>query len=278
VRRFMPGEQPADALEAATTLGADGLGTVLTQLGERTTSRDAALEVRDHYLALLDTILARELPTQLSVKPTHLGLDVDRDACAETLRLLAGHAEGSGSFLWIDMEESEYVEATLDLYREVRASHERVGICLQSYLHRTPDDVESLLPLRPAVRLVKGAYREPPLVAHARKRETDEAFAAIGARLLGAARGGGAFPVFGTHDARLIARLRDDAVRATCPDGGYEVHMLYGIAGQEQRRLAGEGVPVRVLVSYGEAWFPWYVRRLAERPANLWFVARSVLR
>ena len=276
VRRFMPGEEVSAALDAAEALRKEGIGTVLTCLGERTTTAEEALAVRDHYLALYDAILARAVPTHVSVKLTHLGLEVDRELCAETLHLLAAHAEGTGSYLWIDIEESEYVDATLELYRELRARHARVGVCLQAYLHRTPADVEALLPLGPGIRLVKGAYREPPEVAHAKKRDTDAAFARLADRLLAEARPGGAFPVFGTHDETLIQRTRESAVRFGAPDGAYEVHMLYGIAEETQRTLARGGVPVRVLISYGENWFPWYMRRLAERPANLWFVVRNL--
>jgi proline dehydrogenase len=277
VRRFMPGEEVEAALGAAKTLARDGIGTVLTCLGERTTTAEEATAVRDHYLALYDSILARGIPTHVSVKLTHLGMEVDRALCAETLHLLARQAEATGSYLWIDIEESEYVDATLALYREVRARHERVGVCLQAYLHRTPDDLEALLPLAPGVRLVKGAYREPPDVAHARRADTDAAYLRLADRLLAEARPGGAFPVFGTHDLRLVEMIRQSAVRFGCPEGAYEVHMLYGIREEAQRSLAAQGVPVRVLISYGENWFPWYVRRLAERPANLWFVAKNLL-
>ncbi|MDQ3605605.1 MAG: proline dehydrogenase family protein [Gemmatimonadota bacterium] len=252
----------------------EGIGTILTCLGERTTTRDVAVAVRDHYLGLYDAILARGLPTQVSVKLTHLGLEVDRDLCAETLHLLAAHAAATGSYLWIDIEESEYVDGTLALYREVRERHPDAGVCLQAYLHRTPDDVEALLPLGPGIRLVKGAYREPPEVAHARKADTDAAYARLAERLLDEGR---AFPVFGTHDARLVEHVRRSAVRSGCADGAYEVHMLYGIGEEAQRSLVRQGVPVRVLISYGENWFPWYMRRLAERPANLWFVAKNLL-
>lgn len=277
VRRFMPGESAEAALDAAEALAREGIGTVLTCLGERTTTAEEAIAVRDHYLALYDAIFARGVPAQVSVKLTHLGLEVDRELCAETLHLLAEHAAATGSYLWIDVEESEYVDRTLALYREVRERHPEAGVCLQAYLHRTPEDVEALLPLGPGVRLVKGAYREPPEVAHARKADTDAAYAALADRLLSDARPGHAFPVFGTHDPRLVDHVRRSAVRFGCPEGAYEVHMLYGIGEEAQRSLVRAGVPVRVLISYGENWFPWYMRRLAERPANLWFVAKNLL-
>ncbi len=276
VRRFMPGEGVEDALGAAAELAREGIGTVLTQLGERVASVDEAAAVRDHYLALFDTIRARGLPAHPSVKLTHLGLDVDREACAASVAALAARAAETGSFLWIDMEESQYVDATLDVFRRTRATHERVGVAMQAYLRRTPADLESLLPLGPTVRLVKGAYAEPPEVAFAKKAETDAAYLALAETLLERARDGGAHPVFGTHDLAIVAKLRERAAALGAAPGAWEVHMLYGIKSAEQRALAKEGVRVGVLVSYGEHWFPWYMRRLAERPANVWFVVRNL--
>jgi proline dehydrogenase len=276
VRRFMPGEEMAAALDAAGEFGAGGIGTVLTSLGEQIRTREEAAAVREHYLELLGRIQARGLPAQISVKPTHLGLDVDAEACADSVRDLVARAEEAGSMVWIDMEESWYVDATLALYRRAREASERVGLCLQAYLRRTPADLEVLLPLAPAIRLVKGAYREPPEVAFPRKQDTDAAFLALTERMLDHAPG--ALPVLGTHDLRLIERIRKSAAERGLPTGAYEVHMLYGIQSQVQRDLASDGVPVRVLVSYGENWFPWYMRRLAERPANLWFVLKNLAR
>src|SRR6266704_3380910 len=228
VRRFMPGEDLDAALAAAAELVRDGIGSVLTQLGEQVTSRDEA---------------------------------------------------AARSFLWIDMEESRYVDATLELFQAVRAAHTGVGVCLQAYLRRTPADLEALLPLAPAIRLVKGAYNEPPDVALPKKRDVDAAYAVLAGRLLERAARGEARAVLGTHDLRLIACLRERALGlGAAPGGGaYEVHMLYGIRAAEQRALQSEGVPVRVLISYGTHWFPWYMRRLAERPANVWFVVRHLL-
>jgi len=193
------------------------------------------------------------------------------------VRALATRAEQTGTFFWIDIEESWYVDATLEVFRRARETNEKVGLCLQAYLYRTPADIEALMRLKPAIRLVKGAYREPAVVAFPRKRDTDEAYFHIAERLLDAAARGAAFPVVGTHDLSLIERIRARASSLAVPDGGYEVHMLYGIRPSEQRALRDRGVRVRVLISYGAHWFPWYVRRLAERPANLWFVARSLV-
>src|SRR6266566_4544269 len=277
VRRFMPGEDLPAALDAAAGLAQAGLGSVLTHLGEQVTSRDEADGVRDQYQRVLDEIRRRELPAEISVKLTHLGLELDPRACLQHLLALATRAADARSFLWIDMEESRYVDATLELYRAVRAAHAGVGVCLQAYLRRTPADLETLLPLAPAIRLVKGAYNESPDVAFPKKRDVDAAYAVLAGRLLERAAQGEARAVFGTHDVGLIARLRERALAVGAAPGAYEVHMLYGIRAAEQRALQSEGVPVRVLISYGTHWFPWYMRRLAERPANVWFVVRNLL-
>ncbi|HEY6058984.1 MAG TPA: proline dehydrogenase family protein [Gemmatimonadales bacterium] len=275
VRRFMPGESLLDALDASAELAKASMGTVLTQLGEQVRNAAEAEDVRDHYLNVFDQVRDRFLPAQVSVKLTHLGLDVDRDACLRHVRALAEKARKEGCFLWIDMEESRYVDATLDLYRRVREEGPGVGVCLQAYLRRTPQDLAALLPLSPAIRLVKGAYNEPGTVALPRKADVDAQYSTLAVQLLDAAAAGGATTVFGTHDLPLIERIREQTA-ARKADGRYEVHMLYGIRSDAQRRLAGEGVKVRVLISYGSHWFAWYMRRLAERPANVWFVVRSL--
>ena len=272
----MPGETLEPALDAAANFAANGLGTVLTALGERVTNAAEARAVCDHYVEVLKAIQTRSLPTHISVKLSHLGLDIDREACVDSVRLLASRASEVGSFLWIDIEESWYVDATLEVFRRARVDYEKVGLCLQAYLRRTPADLESLLPLAPAIRLVKGAYREPPDVAFPKKQDTDAAYFSLADRLLGAAANGRAFPVFGTHDLGLVGRIRERAENLRVPKGGYEVHMLYGIKSADQRALRDKGASVRVLISYGTQWFPWYVRRLAERPANVWFVVRSM--
>src|SRR5437868_13183526 len=212
VRRFMPGEDLPAALDAAAGLAQAGLGSVLTHLGEQVTSRDEADGVRDQYQRVLDEIRRRELPAEISVKLTHLGLELDPRACLQHLLALAARAADARSFLWIDMEESRYVDATLELYRAVRAAHAGVGVCLQAYLRRTPTDLETLLPLAPSIRLVKGAYNESPAAAFPRKRDVDAAYGVLGGRLLERTARGEARAVFGTHDLGLVARLRERAL------------------------------------------------------------------
>src|SRR5437879_2980782 len=217
VRRFLPGEDLGAALAAAAEFARAGLGSVLTQLGEQVRNRAEAVAVRDHYLGVLAAVRQRKLPAQLSVKLTHLGLEVDRGACEQAVDALAARAADSGSFLWIDMEESRYVDATLELFRRARAERNNVGICLQAYLRRTPDDLVRLLPLGPAIRLVKGAYNEPPSVAFPRKRDVDGCYVMLADRLLQEAARGRGRPVFGTHDLPLIAGIRKRAASPGTP-------------------------------------------------------------
>ncbi len=277
VRRFLPGEDLGAALDAAAEFARAGLRSVLTQLGEQVTTQAEAAAVRDHYLGVLGRVRQRRLPTELSIKLTHLGLEVDRSTCERAVGELAARAADSGSFLWIDMEESRYVDVTLDLFRRVRAERRNVGVCLQAYLRRTPQDLAGLLPLGPAIRLVKGAYNEPASIAFPRKRDVDGRYAALAEQLLQEAVRGRVRPVFGTHDLRLIARIRELAGRQGTAPSAYEIHMLYGIKAAAQRTLAADGCTVGVLISYGTAWFAWYMRRLAERPANVWFVVRNLV-
>ncbi len=277
VRRFMPGERLEDALDAAVALSEQGIPAIVTRLGENLTAIPEATEVRDHYLGVYDEIAARGLDCWVSVKPTQLGLDLDPDYTGECLETLATRATETGSQLWVDMEASEYVDATLELFRPLRARHENVGLCLQSYLYRTPDDLEDLLEMDAAIRLVKGAYAEPADLAYPDKADVDRTFYELAERLLEHSRGGGAVPGMGTHDEPLLDRIHAASKNGSA-EAPYEIEMLYGIGSAAQRRWAAEGRRVRVLISYGDAWYPWYMRRLAERPANVGFVLRNMFR
>jgi proline dehydrogenase len=277
VRRFMPGEELDDALEAARTLAGEGAATILTHLGENLSRLEEASDVTRHYIDLLDRVSRLGLDTQLSVKLTQLGLDQSLDACVSNMRGLAGHAAERRNMVWIDMEGSPYTDVTLEVFRALHRDHANVGVCLQSYLRRTPADLESLLPLGPAIRLVKGAYNEPPDIAFPRKRDVDEQYYALARRLMSeAGQRTGTFLGIGTHDGTLIRRLERALAETGLAKDRFEFEMLYGIRRGEQQRLVREGYRLRVLISYGRFWFPWYMRRLAERPANLAFVARSV--
>jgi proline dehydrogenase len=277
VSRFMPGEQIEDALRAASALKPQGITTILTKLGENLTGVEEAEEVTQHYLDVLDRVAESRLDAHISIKPTQLGLDLDRALCERNLDRVLDRAEARNNFVWIDMESSPYVDPTIALYRRARARTSRVGIALQAYLYRTEKDVESLIPLGAAIRIVKGAYLEPPDVAYPQKSDVDANYFKLCTRLLSPdARKPGALLHIATHDIPLADRLAAYIAEHAVPPSAYEFAMLYGIQRGQQARLAREGRRLRVLISYGEYWFPWYMRRLAERPANIWFVVRTM--
>ncbi len=272
----------ADALEAADRLSEDGIAAVFTFLGEKIETDAEAREIREHYLDALEDTSGHPGNPEISVKPTHLGLDIDFDLTRRSMEALAEASARTGRMLWIDMESSSYVDPTLELYRDLRREGARVGVCLQSYLYRTEEDLEALLALEGqlssagGVRLVKGAYDEPPEIAYPDREAVDENFLRLARRTL-EVDGTGLRSAYGTHDRRLHRSIRAEARERGIDPGAYEFQMLYGIDTAAQRTLAGEGEAVRVLISYGPHWFPWYMRRLAERPANLLFVLRQAL-
>jgi proline dehydrogenase len=275
VRRFMPGERIADAFAAADPLQQHhGIASEYTKLGENLARLDEADAVADHYMEVYDGIAGHRLDGEVSVKLTQLGFDLDTEATYRHCVRLAARAAETGSWFWIDMEDSSYVERTITLFERLRADgYARTGLCLQAYLRRTPADVERLLPLGPAVRLVKGAYDEKAAVAFRSKAEIDAAFVSLSVTMLRA----GARLGLGTHDVRLVEQIAAQAAAAGIARDSFEVQMLYGIRVNEQVRLSREGYKVRVLIAYGDAWYPWYVRRLAERPANVVFALRQLL-
>jgi proline dehydrogenase len=277
VSKFMPGETFDDMIAAARTTVAEGIGTVFTRLGENVKDLGEADAVAKHYLEGIDRLRALNLACEPSIKLTQLGLDIDRELAYGHLRELAARAHAANSYLWVDMEQSPYVDITLTLTRRLREEFPGVGVCLQAYLFRTREDLEDVTSRGIGVRLVKGAYNEPATVAFPKKSDVDANYLALAQIMMGpAARAAGARAVFGTHDLQLIQAIRDHARSTGVQPAGYEFHMLYGIQKAAQLRLSGDGAVVRVLIAYGEYWFPWYMRRLAERPANVWFVAKSL--
>ncbi|MHB8655134.1 MAG: proline dehydrogenase family protein [Terriglobia bacterium] len=276
VSRFMPGETVSDALASALSLQGQSIGTVFTLLGENVSDPAEAERVTAHYLDVLRRIRETGLRTEVSVKLTQLGLDLSPELCHANVKQIIEQA-GAGSVVWIDMEASNYVDATIELYRRARQAYPNVGICLQAYLYRTAKDIANLLPLGPAIRLVKGAYQEPAAVAYPRKKDVDENYFALAKQMLSDdARAVGLRAAFATHDRKLIQRIIDDAELKKMGKDSFEFQMLYGIQREEQLRLAREGWKSIVLIAYGSFWFPWYMRRLAERPANILFVLRNL--
>jgi proline dehydrogenase len=261
VRRFMPGETTDEAIAAARRLAEQGLPTMFTLLGENVTNLDAVRGVVDDYRATYDRIVAEGLDTEISVKPSHLGVDLDPDAAMTNLEELAAVAAEHDNWLWLDMESAPYVDPTIELYRKLRAGHPNVGIALQAYLKRTADDVDALMPLDPTIRLVKGAYREPRELVFGSREVIDEAYRRL-ALLILARKGPVGRLALGTHDVNLVRQIRSDAHGRE----GFEVHMLYGIRSADQLRMAADGYRVRTLISYGTHWYPWYMRRIGEKP------------
>ena len=276
VSRFMPGEEVNDALAAAQRLQQKNIGAIFTHLGENVKDAGEARRVREHYLEVLGNVRERQLNAEISVKPTQLGLDLSAKLCYENLRtIIAG--EDRNRVVWIDMEASNYVDATIALYRRALQEFPNVGLCLQAYLRRTRADLACLLPLRASIRLVKGAYSEAPDVAFPIKADVNENYFWLAKQMLLAKKGEpGMRAALGTHDVRLLRRIGEFASGAGMAKADVEVQMLYGIQSAALERLTSEGYNAKVLVAYGKHWYAWFVRRLAERPANLWFVARNV--
>ncbi len=275
----MPGDEFDAALKAAIAFKAQGIGSLFTRLGENVKDLTEANAVVEHYESALATAASAGVEAEISVKPTHLGLDIEAKATYANLQRLARAAEKAGSFLWIDMEGSAYTEATVAFYERLKGAHPNVGLCLQAYLRRTAADVERLLPLDPAIRLVKGAYAEPATIAYRSKAEVDANYVALAVAMLEAKAGGRKASIgLGTHDVRLIQQIAERAAALRLDRrAAFEVQMLYGVREDEQRRLAAEGYAVRDLIAYGEHWYPWYMRRLAERPANIAFALRQIV-
>lgn len=277
VSRFLPGEDFDAALKTAMTFKARGIGSLFTRLGENVNDLSEATAVVEHYESVLAKVSSSGIEAEISVKPTQVGLDIDPQTAYANVERLARAAAKARSFLWIDMEGSAYTTPTLDLYVRLRDSNPRTGICIQAYLRRTVEDVVKLMPVKPAIRLVKGAYAEPPDRAYTAKKDVDANYLALCALMLPEVKRDRLRLVLGTHDVELIERAARFGTALGLERSQLEVNMLYGIRTDQQVRLAREGYVVRALIAYGDAWYAWYLRRLAERPANVLFVARQLL-
>lgn len=276
VSRFMPGEELSDALAAAQRLEEKHIGSIFTHLGENIRDAAEAESVAEHYIEALRRIREQQLNTEISVKPTQLGLDLSPELCYDNLKRIIAHEEPS-RMVWIDMEASNYVDATLNLYCRALNEYPNVGLCLQAYLRRTMGDLAALLPLRASIRLVKGAYNEPAEIAFPEKADVDDNYFALAKEMMLAKKAQPAMrAAFGTHDVGMLRKISNFAAAAGLAKADVEVQMLYGIQSAEQERLAREGYNSKVLVAYGTHWYAWFIRRLAERPANVWFVVRNL--
>jgi proline dehydrogenase len=274
-RRFIAGETVAEAIEAARLIEQQGLLVTLDLLGESVANPDEALAATRAYAETVAAIEAAGIGRNISLKLTQLGLDVDRATCIDNLRRVLDAATPGGFFVRIDMENSPYTEATIEVLETVwKIGYRNVGTVIQSYLMRSPRDVEHLNAMGVRVRLVKGAYREPKEVAFQQKSEVDAAFIELMRMLLR----NGTYPAIATHDPAMIAATTAFAAAQQIPKDRFEFQMLYGIRRDLQASLSRDGYPFRVYVPFGKEWFPYFMRRLGERPANVGFIVRSLLR
>ena len=279
VRRFVAGEQAEDALRVIAGLNAQGLLCAVTYLGENVATPADAAHAARAYTELLGEIQRRGLLAVPSLKFTHLGLDLGEAVCRANLETVLARGRDSSTLVWIDMESSAYTDRTLDLYARVRPSFPNAACVVQAYLRRTAKDVERLIELGATVRLCKGAYREPPELAFPDKSQVDANYARLMDRFFAAdAQARGVYVGVATHDERLIARARDAARAKGITRERFEIQMLYGIRSDAHARIAADGLRLRVLVPYGEDWYGYFMRRLAERPANLVFFLRHAFR
>jgi len=274
VRRFVAGTELEDALTVIQRVNDGGLSTAVTYLGENVATEAAARAAAAGYLEILDQIKRRSLRCVPSLKLTHMGLDVSEGACAENLRRILDRARDHGTLVWIDMEQTVYTDRTLRLYAELRREYPNVACVIQAYLRRSEEDVRRLIGLGATVRLCKGAYREPPSLAFADKAEVDRNYERLMDLLLAA----GTYTGFATHDERLIARVERRARELGTLRDRFEIQMLYGIRGDLHGRICAMGLALRLLVPYGEEWYGYFMRRLAERPANLLFLLKNLAR
>ncbi len=273
--RFVAGETADDFFPVANALNAQGFAVAVTILGEGVRDRSEALAVTNEYCTLLRTLKERNIDANVAFKLTHVGLDLDPELAFENASRIAEAAQAVGNSIRMDMEQSRYVDRTLSIYRRLRERISNVGFVLQSCLMRSLDDLRAALPLHPNVRIVKGAYLEPPAIAYARKRDVDENYR----RLAELALSSEGYTAIATHDPEIVAHVESFARQAGLPPRErFEFQMMYGIATPFARRLIERGYRVRLAVPFGRYWFPFLMRRLAERPANLAFVVKGVLR
>ncbi len=279
VRKFMPGEQVEDAITAAVQLQPSGVNAIFTKLGENITHLAEADDVYAHYLKVLELIKSAGISGEISIKPTQLGYDQDQEVCFDYCMKILKACEAQGTIFWIDMEGSAYTQGTITLFKRLRAHSTKVGIAIQAYLLSTDRDLEELATLGATIRMVKGAYLEPASVAFAEKSKVNEQYYKNCVRLLQPdADKSGALLHIATHDVGIQDQILAYVAQHGIEKRRYEFAMLYGINTPRQLNLAQRGERVRCLVAYGEYWFPWYMRRLAERPANIGFVLRNAFK
>jgi proline dehydrogenase len=272
--RFVAGETLGQALAVARTLNAEGITVTLDHLGESVSTLAEAAEARDVYLRTLDAIHSNGIQGNVSLKLTQFGLDLSYEQCLANVDRLVRRAAELGSFVRVDMESSAYTDRTLDLVHTLHGRHGAVGVVIQGYLRRSQADIEKLCAAKIGVRLCKGAYLEPDAVAFVQKSAVDKSYLALARHLLTS----GVYPALATHDEIVIRQICEFVTGRQIPRDAFEFQMLYGIRRDLQRRLVAEGYRLRLYIPFGNAWYPYYMRRLAERPANVFFMLRNLFR
>ncbi len=276
-RRFVAGETLEEAITAGLELCAQGRRVSLNHLGENVASEAAAREACAGYIRMLEEIRAKNLAGNISIKLTQLGLDMSRDLCCSFAREIAARAAALGLTIEMDMEGSAYTDRTLDIFERVQRECGNVGLAVQAYLYRTENDLRHLAPLKPKIRLVKGAYREPKNVAMQAKSAVDASYKRLTTLLLEGAVQGDFFPAIASHDPFMVAHAQAEIARLKLPSDRYEFQMIYGIRRDLQQEVHAAGHTLQVYVPFGTDWCPYFMRRLSERPANCWFVLRSLI-
>ena len=276
-RRFVAGETLAEALSASSELCQQGRNVSLNHLGENVTTEAAAREVCASYIEMIEEMHAKNLAGNISIKLTQLGLDLSKELSASLASSIARRARDLGRTIEMDMEGSAYTDATLDIFEAVQRDHGNTGLAIQAYLHRTEKDLQRLAPLKPKIRLVKGAYREPKKIAVQGKAAVDANYKRITTLLLEGAGQGIFLPAIASHDPFMVAHAQSEVARLKLPKERYEFQMIYGIRRDLQQEVHAAGHTLQVYVPFGTDWCPYFMRRLSERPANCWFVLRSLL-
>lgn len=275
-RRFVAGETLDEAIASVRRVNESGMRGVFDFLGEAVTNVAESQNARDEYLRILDAIETHKLDAYASLKPTQMGLKISHQTALENISVIAERAREVGTSIRVEMEDSSVTQATLDLFKELRAEFSNVGAVIQSCLYRSEQDMSELLALGANVRLVKGAYKEPPTVAYPAKKDVDASYIKLVEMYLGG--DGAAFLALGTHDSKIIEHAKAFIKTNNVAYSRFEFQMLYGIRSELQRQLHSEGYPVRVYVPFGSMWYPYFMRRLAERPANVFFLASNLFK
>ena len=275
-RRFVAGESLEEALTASRDLCSQGRNVSLNHLGENVTSEAAAREVCAGYIHMVEELHAKNLTGNISIKLTQLGLDIDKELCRSMAREIAARAATLGRSIEMDMEGSAYTDVTLDIFESVQRELGNCGLAVQAYLYRTEKDLQRLAPVKPKIRLVKGAYREPKKIAFQKKSEVDENFKKLTTYLLEGASQGTYLPAIASHDPNMVGHAQAEAARLKLDKSRYEFQMIYGIRRDLQEQVHAAGDTLQVYVPFGTDWCPYFMRRLSERPANCWFVLRSL--